>query len=103
MKYIVEVRYTGVDWADLMADMRSWLDRRQIKVEEFSQTCSVVASPCVSAFATRIRRRHLRLRFQVGWNPPSRRERQCRKRCAARRKATLIPGSQKVWCLWVIR
>ena len=40
MKYIVEVRYTGVDWGDLMADndMRSWLDRRQIKVEEFSHT-----------------------------------------------------------------
>ena len=38
MKYIVEVRYTGVDWADLIADMRSWLDRRQIKVEEFSHT-----------------------------------------------------------------
>lgn len=38
MKYIVEVQYTGVDWADLMADMRSWLDRRQIKVEEFSRT-----------------------------------------------------------------
>jgi hypothetical protein len=36
VKYIVEVRYTGVDWADLIADMRSWLDRRQIKVEEFS-------------------------------------------------------------------
>lgn len=33
MKYIVEVRYTGGDWADLMADMRSWLDRRQIKAE----------------------------------------------------------------------
>jgi len=38
VKYIVEVRYTGGDWADLMADMRSWLDRRQIKVEEFSHT-----------------------------------------------------------------
>ena len=38
MKYIVEVRYTGIDWADLVADMRSWLDRRQIKVEEFSRT-----------------------------------------------------------------
>ena len=38
MKYIVEVGYTGVDWADLMADMRSWLDRRQIKVEEFRHT-----------------------------------------------------------------
>ena len=38
MKYIVEVRYTGVDWVDLIADMRSWLDRRQIKVEEFSHT-----------------------------------------------------------------
>jgi hypothetical protein len=32
------VRYTGADWADLMADMRSWLDRRQIKVDEFSHT-----------------------------------------------------------------
>jgi hypothetical protein len=38
VKYIVEVRYTGGDWADLMADMRSWLDRRQIKVDEFSHT-----------------------------------------------------------------
>jgi hypothetical protein len=38
VKYIVEVGYTGVDWADLMADMRSWLDRRQIKVDEFSHT-----------------------------------------------------------------
>jgi hypothetical protein len=38
VKYIVEVRYTGVDWADLMADMRSWLDRRQVEVEEFSHT-----------------------------------------------------------------
>jgi hypothetical protein len=36
VQYIVEIRYTGVDWADLMADMRSWLDRRQIKVGEFS-------------------------------------------------------------------
>jgi hypothetical protein len=36
VKYIVEVRYTRVDWADLIADMRSWLDRRQIQVEEFS-------------------------------------------------------------------
>lgn len=38
MKHIVEVRYAGADWADLIADMRSWLDRRQIKVEEFSHT-----------------------------------------------------------------
>ena len=38
MKYIVEVQYTGVDWADLMADMRSWLHRRQIEVEQFSHT-----------------------------------------------------------------
>ncbi len=38
MKCIVEVRYTGVDWADLIADMGSWLDRRQLKVEEFSPT-----------------------------------------------------------------
>ena len=38
MKYIVQVRYTGVDWTDLISDMRSWLDRRQIKVEEFSHS-----------------------------------------------------------------
>jgi hypothetical protein len=38
VKYVVEVRYTGVDWADLVADMRSWLDRRQIEVEQFSHT-----------------------------------------------------------------
>jgi hypothetical protein len=38
VKYTVEVRYTGVDWADLMADMRAWLDRRKIKVEEFSHS-----------------------------------------------------------------
>ena len=35
MTYIVEVRYSGSDWADLLADMRSWLDRRQIEAEEF--------------------------------------------------------------------
>lgn len=35
MTFIVEVRYSGGDWADLMADMRSWLDRRQIDTEEF--------------------------------------------------------------------
>jgi hypothetical protein len=34
--YIVEVRYIGSDWADLTADMRSWLDRRQIDTEEFN-------------------------------------------------------------------
>ncbi|MGC2411158.1 MAG: hypothetical protein WA459_00465 [Stellaceae bacterium] len=33
MTYIVEVRYSESDWADLIADMRSWLDRRQIEVE----------------------------------------------------------------------
>jgi hypothetical protein len=38
VKYIVEVRYTGIDWADLVADMRSWLDRRKMKVDEFSRT-----------------------------------------------------------------
>jgi hypothetical protein len=54
VKYIVEVRYTGVDWADLVADMRSWLDRRQIEVEQFSHTFPVVASPYVSAFTTRV-------------------------------------------------
>jgi hypothetical protein len=36
MTYLVEVRYTGSDWADLMADMRSWLNRRQIDTEEFN-------------------------------------------------------------------
>jgi hypothetical protein len=36
MNYLVEVRYTGGDWADLMADMRSWLDRRKIDTEEFN-------------------------------------------------------------------
>jgi hypothetical protein len=38
VNYIVEVRYTGPDWADLVADIRSWLDRRQIKVDEFAHT-----------------------------------------------------------------
>ncbi len=33
MTYIVEVRYSGSDWAALLADMRSWLDRRQIEAE----------------------------------------------------------------------
>ena len=35
MTYLVEVRYSGDDWPDLMADMRSWLDRRQIDTGEF--------------------------------------------------------------------
>jgi hypothetical protein len=70
VNYTVEVRYTGVDWADLMADMRSWLDRRQIKVESLAIPCSVVASPYVSAFTTRITPRHSRLRFRGGCSPP---------------------------------
>lgn len=36
MNYVVEVRYTGADWPDLLADMRSWLGRRQIAAEEFN-------------------------------------------------------------------
>jgi hypothetical protein len=35
MTYLVEGRYIGGDWADLMADMRSWLARRQIGTEGF--------------------------------------------------------------------
>jgi hypothetical protein len=36
--YIVEVSYNGSDWADLLADMRSWLDRRQIETEELTSS-----------------------------------------------------------------
>ena len=38
MNYIVEVRYTGADGPDLMADMHSWLDRRQIGSVEFNHS-----------------------------------------------------------------
>lgn len=38
MNYVVEVRYIGGDWADLIADMRSWLDRRHIEAEEFGHS-----------------------------------------------------------------
>jgi len=38
VNYIVEVRYTGADWPDLMADMHSWLDRRQIESVEFNHS-----------------------------------------------------------------
>ena len=38
MNHIVEVRYSGSDWADLIADMRSWLDRRQIEAVECSHS-----------------------------------------------------------------
>ena len=38
MNHIVEVHYTGGDWADLMADMHSWLDRRQIEAVEFNHS-----------------------------------------------------------------
>ena len=40
MNYVVEVRYTGADWPDLLADMQSWLDRRQIEAEEID--CSTL-------------------------------------------------------------
>jgi hypothetical protein len=33
VNYVVKVGYTGGDWPDLLADMRSWLDRRQIEIE----------------------------------------------------------------------
>jgi hypothetical protein len=36
--WIVEVRYGGSDWADLLGDMRSWLDRRQIDAERFDHS-----------------------------------------------------------------
>lgn len=38
MTDIVEVEYTGTDWPDLVADMRSWLDRRQIEPDEFQHS-----------------------------------------------------------------
>ncbi len=38
MNYVVEVRYTGADWGDLVADMHSWLDRRQIETDEFEHS-----------------------------------------------------------------
>jgi hypothetical protein len=38
VNYVVEVRYTGRDWVDLVADMRSWLDRRQIETDEFEHS-----------------------------------------------------------------
>jgi hypothetical protein len=38
VSYIVEVRYTGADWSDLMADIRSWLDRRQIEHDKFEHS-----------------------------------------------------------------
>ena len=40
VKYLVEVRYSGADWADLVSDMLSWLDRRHIEAEEFD--CSAL-------------------------------------------------------------
>jgi hypothetical protein len=38
VNHVVEVCYTGGDWADLVADMRSWLDRRQIETDEFEHS-----------------------------------------------------------------
>ena len=80
MKYIVEVRYTGIDWADLIADMRSWLDRRQIKVEEFGRTLLGRGVAIRVAPTTRIMRRHLRLRFRAGCDSLSRTKSERRRR-----------------------
>jgi len=38
VNHTVEVHYTGGDWADLVADMRSWLDRRQIETGQFEHS-----------------------------------------------------------------
>ena len=38
VNYVVEVGYTGADWPDLLADMRSWLDRRLIETPEFEHS-----------------------------------------------------------------
>jgi hypothetical protein len=38
VNYVVEERYTGADCGDLVADMHSWLDRRQIEAEEFTSS-----------------------------------------------------------------
>jgi len=72
--HIVEVRYGGSDWADLLADMRSWLDRRQIEAVSSATRRSVAASSHVSASVMRNTRRHLRARFQGGWNRPTQTE-----------------------------
>jgi hypothetical protein len=95
MTYLVEVRYTGGDWADLMADMRSWLDRRQIDTEEFNYSSLGQALPFGSAFTARSKRRRLQKRLGAGCNlgtlaePPSSGE------CPARRVARLIRLSQR--------
>jgi hypothetical protein len=38
MSYTVEVLYINGEAAGLMADMRTWLDRKQVEVEEFRST-----------------------------------------------------------------
>ena len=38
MIYMVELRYVGGDLADLICDMRMWLDRNLIKASEFHHT-----------------------------------------------------------------
>ncbi len=38
MTYIVELRYIGGDLADLMSEMRAWLDHNRVEPEEFHQS-----------------------------------------------------------------
>jgi hypothetical protein len=95
VKYIVEVRYIGDDWADLIAGMRSWLDRRQIKVDEFSHTLlgrgvtarvgfynEDLAAPFATSFSGRLQSVEP---DEVG-----------AQEAMSRLRATLIPGSQTI-------
>jgi hypothetical protein len=40
MTHMVELRYIGGDLADLMCEMRTWLDYNQIEAEEFYHSSS---------------------------------------------------------------
>lgn len=80
MNYTVEVRYTGVYWADLMADMRSWLDRRQIKIEEFSHSLLGRGVAVRVGFRDEDHAAAFATSFSGGCSPPSLTEPQCGER-----------------------
>ena len=96
MKYTVEVRYTGRDWADLIADMRSWLDRRQIKVEEFSHTLLGRGVAVRVGFYNEDRAAAFATSFSGRLQSAEPHGAAVQETMSRRLKATLIPGSQRV-------
>ncbi len=89
MNYMVELRYIGRDRAQLMRDLRNWLNHSQIEAEVFTILQVRPVSRFASASMFRRKRRHSHRLSEDGWNAPTRRAGrigQCHRSTASRQR-----------------